>query len=99
MAITEPGVGLTTTIFPQLAPVTNGLYWIDDKVNKGIDWVINKTNDDNKVDKRAIKNDILKIKGTLDNMAQRSKPIIPQPRPQPGPQPRPSGGEIAKRIF
>ena len=50
--ITKPGVGLINMLIPGSNNLTDQLFKIDNYVNKGIDWVINKTNN-----KKQIKND------------------------------------------
>ena len=43
--ITKPGVGLLNTIIPGSQLLTDALFKLDDKVNKGLDWIIDKTNE------------------------------------------------------
>ena len=39
----KPGVDTMTNIFPIVKPITDGLFTLDDQLMKGIDWVIEKT--------------------------------------------------------
>ena len=39
----KPGVDTMTNIFPIVKPITDGLFTLDDQLMKGIDWVIDKT--------------------------------------------------------
>ena len=41
--VTKPGVAILNTLLPITKPITDTLYDVDDYVNKGIDWVIDKT--------------------------------------------------------
>ena len=43
--ITKPGVALLNTVMPETKPITDILFTIDNKVNQGIDWIIDKTKD------------------------------------------------------
>ena len=43
--ITRPGVGLLNTIIPGSQLLTDALFKLDDKVNQGLDWIIDKTNE------------------------------------------------------
>ena len=43
--ITKPGVGLLNTIIPGSQLLTDALFKLDDKVNKGLDWIIDKTDE------------------------------------------------------
>ena len=45
--ITKPGVSILNTILPGTKPITDALFTVDNYVNKGIDWIINKTNNKN----------------------------------------------------
>ncbi len=45
--ITRPGVGLLNTIIPGSQLLTDALFKLDDKVNQGLDWIIDKTNEKN----------------------------------------------------
>jgi hypothetical protein len=49
--ITKPGVSILNTVLPGTKPITDALFTVDNYVNKGIDWVIDKTN--NKTDKSS----------------------------------------------
>ena len=40
--ITRPGVGLLNTIIPGSQLLTDALFKLDDKVNQGINWIIDK---------------------------------------------------------
>ncbi len=42
--ITKPGVGILNTLMPETKTLTDALFDIDNYVNKGIDWFIDKTN-------------------------------------------------------
>ena len=42
--VTKPGVSILNTVFPITKPITDALFTVDNYVNKGIDWVIDKTN-------------------------------------------------------
>ena len=46
--ITRPGVGLLNTIIPGSQLITDALFKLDDKVNQGLDWIIDKTNENSK---------------------------------------------------
>ena len=39
----KPGVDTITNIMPIVKPITDGLFTLDDQLMKGIDWVIDKT--------------------------------------------------------
>ena len=39
----KPGVDTMTNIFPIVKPITDGLFTLDDQLMKGIDWIIDKT--------------------------------------------------------
>ena len=45
--ITRPGVGLLNTIIPGSQLLTDALFKLDDKVNQGLDWIIDKTDEKN----------------------------------------------------
>ena len=45
--ITRPGVGLLNTIIPGSQLLTDALFKLDDKVNQGLDWIIDKTDEIN----------------------------------------------------
>ena len=46
--ITKPGVSILNTVLPGTKPLTDTLFKIDNQFNKGIDWIISKTNDKQK---------------------------------------------------
>ena len=46
--ITRPGVGLLNTIIPGSQLLTDALFKLDDKVNQGLDWIIDKTDENSK---------------------------------------------------
>ncbi len=43
--ITKPGVAILNTVIPESKPLTDILFKIDDKINQGFDWVLNKTDE------------------------------------------------------
>ena len=62
--ITKPGVGLINMLVPGSNNLTDQLFKIDNYVNKGIDWVIDKTGN-----KKQIKNN--------DNDNDNELPVVP----------------------
>ena len=45
--ITKPGVGLLNSILPGSNYLTDALFAVDNKINQGINWAIDKTSDRN----------------------------------------------------
>ena len=79
--ITRPGVGLLNTIIPGSQLLTDALFKLDDKVNQGLDWIIDKTNEKNEkpsiINPEYYRNDPDIIPG------HRPIPIIPSQPTQP----------------
>ena len=50
--ITKPGVETINGLLPITKPFTDLIFKYDDKVNKGIDWIINKTDNTTKYQPR-----------------------------------------------
>ena len=46
--ITKPGTAILNAVLPETKPLTDILYTVDNYVNKGFDWVINKTDNSTK---------------------------------------------------
>ena len=49
--ITKPGVSILNTLLPGTKPLTDALFTIDNQVDKGIDWLIDKTSSTNSLSK------------------------------------------------
>ena len=50
--VTKPGVETINGLLPITKPLTDLIFKYDDKVNKGIDWIINKTENTTKTQPR-----------------------------------------------
>ena len=71
--ITKPGVAVLNAVLPGTKNLTDQLFKIDNYVNKGIDWVIDKTGNKKQIKNNDNINDNLPLVPTSPNTI---KPII-----------------------
>ena len=74
--ITKPGTAILNAVLPETKPLTDILYTVDNYINKGFDWVINKTGDSSQkqIEQQTYNNMINGIKDILDEFKPK-KPV------------------------
>ena len=70
--ITKPGVGLINMLIPGSNNLTDQLFKIDNYVNKGIDWIIDKTGNKKQIKNNDNDNELLVVPTGPNSV----KPII-----------------------